>query len=63
MEEEPINAANVAKVSVKEAEEGNEMEEEGRLEVRDRGLELAPFVTDGVETKGVTSAPRSAKQM
>ena len=29
----------------------------------ERGLELATVVTDGVETKGVTSAPRSSKQM
>ena len=30
LEEEPINEANVEKVMVKEAEEGNDMEEMGK---------------------------------
>ena len=63
LEEEPINEAKVVKVLVKEAEEEIEMEEVAKMEVEDRGIEPTPDVADGVETEGVTAAPRSSKQM
>ena len=40
-----------------------DLENVGKMEEEARGVELTPDETDGMEAEGVTSTPRSSKQI